>query len=120
MTEKSYLTRSKGAAYITDHYFPCRPATLAKASTEGTGPLYQKAGRIPLYTTENLDLWALSKLSPEVKSSSELPRRPRTSNARLGRPTKVKPSERVEPQANPKSKRSAPRADSIANVDAAE
>jgi hypothetical protein len=37
----------------------------------GGGPLYQLAGRIPLYAPPNLDNWATSRLSPVVKNTAE-------------------------------------------------
>ena len=37
----------------------------------GGGPAYRKAGKFPLYEPDDLDEWALAKLSPKVRSSSE-------------------------------------------------
>lgn len=47
--------------------------TLAKLRCVGGGPVFQKFSRFPLYTRQALDDWALSKTSPVVGSTSELP-----------------------------------------------
>jgi hypothetical protein len=44
---------------------------LAKLVVVGGGPAYRKAGKFPLYEPDDLDEWALAKLSPKVRSSSE-------------------------------------------------
>ena len=46
--------------------------TLAKLAVVGGGPAYRKAGKFPLYEPDDLDEWALAKLSAKVRSSSEL------------------------------------------------
>ena len=66
------LRRCEAAAYTTrTHGIPCSPKTLAKYATVGGGPAYVKAGRIPLYSREDLDAWAEARLSPKVRSTSE-------------------------------------------------
>jgi hypothetical protein len=66
------LRRTEAAKYVTDHYFPCSPKTLAKiACTSSKGPPFRMAGRVPLYPVTRLDAWALSKLGPLVRSTSE-------------------------------------------------
>jgi hypothetical protein len=65
--------RVAAAAYVTDTYgIPCSPKTLAKLAVVGGGPAFRKAGRIPLYSKEDLDAWARGKLSRRVTSTSEL------------------------------------------------
>ncbi len=67
------LRRDEAAAYITDtHGLPCSPKTLAKYASVGGGPAFRKGGRIPLYDRTDLDAWALAKMSPKVRSTSEL------------------------------------------------
>jgi hypothetical protein len=44
---------------------------LAKLATIGGGPIYRKFGRIVVYTTDDLDAWALSRLSRPMASTSE-------------------------------------------------
>ena len=67
------LRRKAAAEYITDTYgFPCSPKTLAKlACVSSEGPPFRRAGRIPLYPTSGLDAWALAKIGPLIRSTSE-------------------------------------------------
>jgi hypothetical protein len=44
-----FLRRADAAAYVTDRYFPCSRQSLAKFAVKGGGPLYRKAGRVPIY-----------------------------------------------------------------------
>ncbi len=44
---------------------------LAKLAVVGGGPPFRKGGRNPLYTTDDLDIWAQSKIGPLVHSTSE-------------------------------------------------
>lgn len=65
--------RKDAAAYIRESFgFPCSPAWLAKLAVVGGGPCFRKAGRYPLYSQEDLDEWAESRLGPRVASTSEL------------------------------------------------
>jgi hypothetical protein len=73
------LRRKKAAKYVEEmHGQPCSPKTLAKLAVVGGGPAYRKAGKFPLYEPDDLDEWAMAKLSPKVRSSSEFqtPERP--------------------------------------------
>jgi hypothetical protein len=65
--------RVDAAKYVTDTYgLPCSPKTLAKlACISSTGPPFRLAGRFPLYPTSGLDAWALAKIGPLVRSTSE-------------------------------------------------
>ena len=67
------LRRSDAARYVTETYgFPCSPKTLAKlACVSSDGPPFRLAGRIPLYPQLGLDTWALAKIGPLVRSTSE-------------------------------------------------
>jgi hypothetical protein len=67
------LTRVEAARYLTDTWFPCAAKTLAKLAVTGGGPTFCKAGRIPLYARDDLDVWAKGRIGPRVKSTSELP-----------------------------------------------
>jgi hypothetical protein len=58
-----YLLRNYGLSYT--------PATLAKLATVGGGPAYHAGSRYPLYPEASLDQWAMQKLGPLVRSSSE-------------------------------------------------
>jgi len=66
------LRRKEAARYVTDSYFPCSPKTLAKlACVSSRGPPFRLAGRIPLYPVSGLDEWALAKIGPLIRSTSE-------------------------------------------------
>jgi hypothetical protein len=67
-----YRRRVDAAAYVAETYFPCSPKTLAKLAVIGGGPVFRKAGRIPVYADTDLDDWALSKISEPLRSTSEL------------------------------------------------
>ena len=66
------MTRLEAARYITDTWFPCAPKTLAKLAVVGGGPAFRKAGRVPLYSVEDCDAYAASRIGPRVSSTSEL------------------------------------------------
>lgn len=71
-TRRIPLRRKDAAKYVQDeHGQPCSPKTLAKLAVVGGGPAYRKAGKFPLYEPDDLDEWALAKLSPKMRSSSE-------------------------------------------------
>ena len=57
------LRRNDAAAYIRNTYgIPCSPRWLAKLAVVGGGPVFHKAGRIPLYPPNALDSWATERL----------------------------------------------------------
>lgn len=67
------LRRKEASRYLKERWGIDRaPTTLAKLAVLGGGPVFQKAGRIPLYSTESLDEWADALLTPPVASTSEL------------------------------------------------
>jgi hypothetical protein len=67
------LRRTEAAAYIRDRYnLPCEASSLRTMACKGTGPVFRKGSRFPLYDRADLDAWAAAKLSPKVKSTSEL------------------------------------------------
>ena len=68
-----YLRRVEAATYIVETYrVPCSPKTLAKlACVSSEGPPFRLAGRFPLYPISGLDAWALAKIGPLVRSTSE-------------------------------------------------
>jgi hypothetical protein len=66
------LRRWEASQYLKDQWGIERaPATLAKLAVIGGGPCFEKAGRVPLYSPEFLDAWALSLLSPPLASTSD-------------------------------------------------
>ncbi len=67
------LRRSEAATYLLEtHGIRRAVGTLAKLAVVGGGPCFRVAGRTPLYTTDDLDAWAESILSPLVSNTSEL------------------------------------------------
>jgi hypothetical protein len=72
MTEKIYLRRDKAAEYLQERYGAYTTETLAKLACVGGGPRFQKLGPFPVYITEDLDAWAMSRMSRPVCSTSEL------------------------------------------------
>src|SRR5271168_301576 len=69
---KRDMTRLEAARYITDHWFPCSPKTLAKLAVIGGGPAFRKAGRVPLYSASACDQYGRSRIGPLVHSTAEL------------------------------------------------
>jgi hypothetical protein len=66
-----FLNRSAAAEYVRAKFgLRCSKQTLAKLAVEGGGPIYQVGLRTAIYTPENLDLWALSKIGPPRASTS--------------------------------------------------
>lgn len=71
--ETRLLRRRDAAAYVRETWsFPCCPAWLAKLAVVGGGPLFRKAGRFPVYSSNDLDDWAKSRFTRRVASTSEL------------------------------------------------
>ncbi len=67
-----YLGRADAAAYIRDKFgIRCAKQTLAKLAVIGGGPPYRLAGRTPLYAPNDLDNWALSRISEPRTSTSD-------------------------------------------------
>lgn len=64
--------RAAASEYLEKvHGIKRTPATLAKLAVIGGGPKYQLDGRIPLYPQDELDRWAIAKLSPLKASTSD-------------------------------------------------
>ncbi|GHD07725.1 hypothetical protein ACFOEZ_04155 [Tianweitania populi] len=71
MKQTPRLRRSEVPGYMMEkHGIPVAEATLAKMATVGGGPTMQYAGRIPLYTPDDLDAWAGERLSKPVRSTA--------------------------------------------------
>ena len=70
-TTSKYLRRAAAAHYVRETWgMPCSSKWLAKLAVLGGGPVYRKAGRFPLYTPEDLDSWAESRLGAPRRSTS--------------------------------------------------
>jgi len=67
-----FLRRKAASDYLREtHGLERAPSTLAKLAVIGGGPIFRRAGRIPLYTTDDLDNWAISLLSAPMRSTSD-------------------------------------------------
>ena len=67
--------RKDAPAYLREkHAISIAEQTLARMAVDGSGPVFQKNGRTVLYTEAALDEWAQARLSPPVRSTSELPK----------------------------------------------
>lgn len=75
MEQQVYLRRNKAAAYLQQRYGAYTTETLAKLACIGGGPRFQKMGPYPVYTCEDLDRWAMARMSRSVLSTSELAER---------------------------------------------
>jgi hypothetical protein len=71
---KTYKDRRESADYLTERGFKTSWRTLQKLATTGGGPQYQIFGNRALYTEQDLDTWAESKLSAPRYSTSEVAR----------------------------------------------
>lgn len=72
MSHTSYLRRRAAGEYLRSHWgIPCSEKTLAKLACIGGGPIFRRCGRIPLYTTLDLDDYANAKIGKPVRSTSE-------------------------------------------------
>lgn len=73
MRTHRFLRRTAASAYLHEIYGLDRaPGTLAKLAVIGGGPVFRRVGRVPLYSTDDLDKWVSSKLSPPMRSTSDI------------------------------------------------
>ncbi len=82
-----YMRRDAAARYLNEKFGFGSVSLLAKGVVTGDGPIFFKRGRIVLYTQENLDEFARSKISGPLRSTPPAP--PAKSSKRRGRPCKV-------------------------------
>jgi hypothetical protein len=72
MNSPRFLRRKEAASYVRETWsYPCSPGTLAKLAVVGGGPIFRRAGRIPLYAVGDLDSWMEAKLGKPLRSTSE-------------------------------------------------
>lgn len=65
-----YFRRADAATYLSNKFgFPVSRAWLAKLASTGGGPVFRKAGRVPLYARDDLDAWATARLSEPFRAS---------------------------------------------------
>jgi hypothetical protein len=65
------LTRGRLADALTEAGFPTSPKTLATKATRGGGPPFRKYGPRVLYQWGESLGWAINRLGPLVRSTSE-------------------------------------------------
>jgi hypothetical protein len=66
-----FLRRAEAATYVNSKFgFPCSKQWLAKLAVTGGGPVYRKAGRVPIYAPADLDAWAESRIGQARRSTS--------------------------------------------------
>jgi hypothetical protein len=70
-----YLRRDDAAAYVRQkHKISCTAGYLAKLASVGGGPVFHRLhNRWAVYTEEDLDSWALSRISRPMRKASDLP-----------------------------------------------
>jgi hypothetical protein len=67
-----FLRRGDAAQYLQNKFgIRCAKQTLAKLAVIGGGPKYHLAGRTPIYAPNDLDEYAMSKISGPRLSTSE-------------------------------------------------
>jgi len=71
MNEHRFYRRREAGEYLKKTYGFGSYQTLCKGAVTGDSPVYQKAGKIVVYTKEALDRWALNKMSAPRCSTSE-------------------------------------------------
>jgi hypothetical protein len=77
MRTQRLLRRKAASDYLREiHGLERAPSTLAKLAVIGGGPVFRRAGRIPLYSPDDLDCWAESLLSAPMRSTSEVESKP--------------------------------------------
>ena len=69
---KQHLSRIQASNYLGSRGIPVACQTLAKWASTGGGPRFVKFGRKPLYTLQSLDEWLATRLSSEMRSTSEM------------------------------------------------
>ena len=85
-TSRRWQRRNEASEYLREeHGVQLSPATLAKLAVIGGGPPFRLDGRFPVYDRDDLDIYAIERLGPLRRSTSD--------NGQLaGRLKKNKPS----------------------------
>jgi hypothetical protein len=67
-----FLRRGAASEYLKANWGVVRsPSTLAKYAVLGGGPPFRRDGRVPLYSSDDLDQWVASRLSAPMRSTSD-------------------------------------------------
>ena len=70
MTDDKFLTPEEASTFLQELGCPRAPSTLAKLRVIGGGPVFQKWGRKPVYTSRRLREFADRQISPEMTSTA--------------------------------------------------
>lgn len=70
-TDTTLLIRRDAAAYLSQHGFPIKPATLSAYASRGGGPRYRRWGQRALYDPADLLAWAATRLGASAASTAE-------------------------------------------------
>ncbi len=68
--EKQFLSREEAAQYLSERGLITAKGTLQKWVTTGGGPVYRRFGKRAVYTVDDLEAWAATKLGAPRFSSS--------------------------------------------------
>ena len=71
MQNTRYLRRKAAGDYLKQKFGFGSEKTLAKLACLGGGPEFRKAANAALYEPEKLDEWALAKIGPPKRSTSD-------------------------------------------------
>ena len=71
MRTHRFLRRKAASQYLEETWRGPRPQHVGQDAVLGGGPTFRRAGRVPLYSADDLDEWVASKLSPPMRSTSE-------------------------------------------------
>ncbi|CAN7707798.1 hypothetical protein [Mesorhizobium sp. LjNodule214] len=70
---KRYLRRDDAAQHVRDMWgIPCSTNWLAKLACVGGGPTFRMAGRFPIYSPADLNVWAAARISAPRRSTSDM------------------------------------------------
>lgn len=75
MHPAQYLRRRQAGEYLKSKYGFGSEKTLAKLACLGGGPEFRKGMKAALYEPAKLDEWAVSKIGPSLRSTSDLGKR---------------------------------------------
>ena len=68
---RKFLRRDEAATHLRERWaMRCSRGLLAKLAVSGDGPVYRLAGRFPIYSLDDLDAWARSRISEPRQMTS--------------------------------------------------
>jgi hypothetical protein len=73
LLDKPLRNRGQAVEFINRRGVPMTPSHLAKLRVTGNGPAFRKFGRVVRYAEGDLLQWIEDRLTPLVRSTSELP-----------------------------------------------